>query len=236
MNARTLLIYSVYISLVIQIVTGVITFNGVFIELPKGDRMLTDVITLESVVQFIEAAFYFYISLALTDINLENVTPRRYFDWVITTPTMLLSTIMYMDYENRKDDGQEGIRLKEFAVDNKDNIIKIFVYNFLMLVFGYLGETGMMDKWWSIFIGFVFFGLTFHNIYTNYVSRAGVTPNQNNNVLFNFLIVIWGLYGVAAVLPVLPKNLGYNVLDIIAKNFYGLFIYYKIKQVAAHMN
>ena len=43
-----------------------------------------------------------------------------------------------------------------------------------------------------------------------------------------FLISIWSLYGVAAVLPTIPKNLSYNVLDIISKNFYGLFIYYKI--------
>ena len=51
-------------------------------------------------------------------------------------------------------------------------------------------------------------------------------------MLFKFLLGIWSLYGVAALLPVLAKNISYNVLDIIAKNFYGLFIYYKIKQVA----
>ena len=29
-------------------------------------------------------------------------------------------------------------------------------------------------------------------------------------------------------LPILPKNIMYNVLDIIAKNFYGLYIFYEI--------
>ena len=42
---------------------------------------------------------------------------------------------------------------------------------------------------------------------------------------------VWSLYGVAALLPALQKNIGYNVLDLIAKNFYGIFIFYKIIQV-----
>jgi hypothetical protein len=32
-------------------------------------------------------------------------------------------------------------------------------------------------------------------------------------------------------LPVKEKNLCYNVLDIFAKNFYGLYIYYRIREL-----
>jgi len=32
--------------------------------------------------------------------------------------------------------------------------------------------------------------------------------------------------------PAIYKNITYNFLDIVAKNFFGLFLYYKIKQVA----
>jgi bacteriorhodopsin len=28
--------------------------------------------------------------------------------------------------------------------------------------------------------------------------------------------------------PVVQKNISYNILDIIAKNFFGLYLYYKI--------
>ena len=36
--------------------------------------------------------------------------------------------------------------------------------------------------------------------------------------------ILWGLYGVAAVLPLSEKNISYNILDIFSKNtlrFYG---------------
>jgi hypothetical protein len=45
------------------------------------------------------------------------------------------------------------------------------------------------------------------------------------------MFVVWSLYGIAALLPTLQKNISYNGLDIIAKNFYGLFIFYYIVMV-----
>jgi len=222
-NSKDLLTKSVYISLIIQIITGIVTFKGMFMNVSKNDKVLIDIITLENVVQVIEAIFYFYIALALSDIDLNLVTPRRYFDWYITTPTMLISTILYMEYQNRKERKEKQIRILEFLKENKTNVIKIVFYNFMMLTFGYLGETNYINKPISIFIGFIFFGLSFENIYTNFVGN-----NSSNKKLYMFLISIWSLYGVAAVLPTIPKNLSYNVLDIIAKNFYGIFIYYKI--------
>jgi hypothetical protein len=32
-------------------------------------------------------------------------------------------------------------------------------------------------------------------------------------------------------LPTVPKNVFYNILDILAKNFWGLFIYFRIKEL-----
>ena len=32
------------------------------------------------------------------------------------------------------------------------------------------------------------------------------------------------------------KNTSYNILDIIAKNFYGLFIYYRIVKISCEEN
>ena len=49
--------------------------------------------------------------------------------------------------------------------------------------------------------------------------------------LFTFIFIIWILYGFAAMLSTIPKNISYNILDIIAKNFYGLFIVYKIIEI-----
>ena len=86
---------SVYISLFIQIVIGFITFSGMFLKVPEKDKSLIDILTLENVSQAIEAIFYSYIAITLSKLDYNTVTPKRYFDWVITTPIMLISTILY---------------------------------------------------------------------------------------------------------------------------------------------
>lgn len=94
-----------------------------------------------------------------------------------------------------------------------------------MLLFGYLGETEVLPKYLSITIGFVFFYLSFKIIY-DYAKKT-----EEGKKLFYFLTTVWSMYGFSAILPIVPKNISYNFLDIVSKNFYGLFIYYKVKQL-----
>ena len=220
---------SVYISLFIQVIIAIITFSGMFLKVPEDDKSLIDILTLENVSQAIEAIFYSYIAFTLSKLDYNTVTPKRYFDWVITTPVMLITTILFMDYEIKKKNNEKPLRLLEFLKQNKNIVLKIVFYNFMMLVFGYLGETGLMDKNISVPIGFVFFFLSFYTIYNNYVKDRNISINKN---LFLFLLIVWGLYGVAAMLPNIEKNISYNFLDIISKNFYGLYIYFKVLNIS----
>tara|TARA_B100000780_G_scaffold70458_1_gene47019 strand:- start:2014 stop:2703 length:690 start_codon:yes stop_codon:yes gene_type:complete len=218
---------TIQFSLVIQILTGIISIHGFFLKIPKEDKILKDILALETLVQFIELIFYIWISFAI--ININNMTSRRYIDWVITTPTMLLSTIMFMKYQEEKElnKKEDKIKTEKFIKNNKNLIIEMFLYNLGMLVFGYLGEINILPKYISIPIGFIFFYKSFNLIYSNYGNKSIVGKN-----LFIFLVIIWGLYGVVAILPVTEKNISYNLLDIVAKNFYGLYIYYKISQIS----
>ena len=68
--------------------------------------------------------------------------------------------------------------------------------------------------------------LSFNLIYKEYAQKT-----EEGTKLFKFLVVIWGLYGVAAMTDLKTKNISYNILDIISKNFYGLYIYYQILQL-----
>lgn len=227
MDSKQLLAYTIYASLFVQILTGAFTLSGVFIDLPKEDIILHDVIFLETIVQIIELVFYILISIFLINISMSLVTPLRYIDWAITTPAMLISTIMFMEYKNRKKNKDNSITGKEFVIQNKVNMYKIIGFNFLMLLFGILGEMGYMNIYLANIIGFVFFVLTFYTIYQNYV-----LDESTNKKLFVFMFIVWSLYGIAALLPILQKNISYNGLDIIAKNFYGLFIFYYIVMVS----
>lgn len=220
-----LVTYSIYLSLILQLITTILPFDGFSIKLDPEHRVLQDILGIETFVQIVEMIFYIWIIFAVS--NLENVTPRRYIDWSITTPIMLFSTIVFLKYsKNQEENNSQEIKIKNFMVENKENIIKLVVYNGLMLLFGYLGETNIIDKRISIPLGFVFFFLTFKLIYNEYAKYS-----VNGKKLFYFIFIVWLLYGVAAVMPIKIKNISYNFLDIISKNFYGLFIYYKIKKL-----
>lgn len=226
-TSKTMVRNTVWFSLIVQLVTGIVSLHGLFLKLPKKDAILTDILELETIVQFIEAGFYVWIAYAAVNVNV--MASRRYLDWVITTPTMLLSTIMFMKYQEKKEQDRlesEPITTERFMRENWDLIIQICVYNLGMLIFGYLGEVNIISKTLSIPIGFLFFGKAFSLIYYNYANKSILGKK-----LYQFLLGVWGLYGVAAIAPTNLKNTSYNLLDIVAKNFYGLYIYYKIIQV-----
>tara|TARA_B100001094_G_scaffold320273_1_gene366257 strand:+ start:10 stop:693 length:684 start_codon:yes stop_codon:yes gene_type:complete len=222
---KKILILTFYISIIIQIISGIISFYGIFIKLDKEDKILNDVLVIETLVQIVEGLFYIYIILAINKIKNNTITNRRYIDWTITTPIMLISTVLFMEYMKSKKEGFTTSTKKIFQEKNK-SITKIVLYNFGMLLFGYLGEINYLNKIISISIGFVFFSLSFYEIWDNFGNKTEKTKK-----LFYFLIIIWGLYGIAAMYPVIPKNIMYNCLDIVSKNFYGLYIFYEILKV-----
>jgi hypothetical protein len=95
----------------------------------------------------------------------------------------------------------------------------------MMLGFGYLFERGVLDIVTSTLLGFVGFGGSFYVLWDSFASK-----NPANFWLYAFMFVIWFLYGIAALFTPLWKNVSYNILDVFAKNFYGLFLSYLIYQ------
>lgn len=226
LETNTLVSKTIYFSLVVQIITTIVSFGGLFVKIKDNDYVLKEILLLEGVVQIIESCFYIWVIFAIH--NLKSVTPRRYIDWVFSTPIMLTSTIVFMKYQELKDKNLDtSFKMIDFLKDNKSNIFKIFIYNGLMLLCGFLGEAGVIDKRIGITLGFIFFYLSFDLIYKEYAKKSILGKK-----LFTFLLVVWGLYGVAAMTDIKTKNISYNILDIISKNFYGLFIYYKIVQMS----
>lgn len=215
---------STNISINVQIITGVIGIAGMFYTLEPKHQILKSVLILELGVQAVELIFYIFILRKIVTTRLSEMASIRYFDWVFTTPVMLLTTIVYFTYEKRLADGNtEPLHLGDFVKENIKNIAIITLCNLLMLIFGYLGETGRGNKWLMGGLGFAGFFGAFYVIYTEYASKTNVGKN-----LFGFLFVIWALYGVAYGFGDVTKNHMYNSLDILAKNFFGIFLALRI--------
>jgi len=220
-NAKKLFYNTLIISVIIQIITGVIEIGTLyFSNIPKEQSILNQLLAMEIGVQSIEAMFYFWL---VTNINsIANVTPKRYLDWSLTTPTMLFSLIVYLIYLEYKNKGKtHELSLINIFKSNFSSISYILVLNWSMLLFGYLGETNIMPTVAGVAIGFVPFLMYFYEIYKKYVGESG-------SKLFWYFFVFWSLYGVVAILPYYLKNAFYNILDLFSKNFFGLFISYLI--------
>ena len=119
---NTLVKQTVYVSLLMQLVTTLISLDGLNYNLLPRDSVLHDILILEAIVQFIEAGFYIWVILALKD--LDKMTSRRYIDWVFTTPTMLVSTIVFMEYLRVKQENKDSFTLIEFVKSHKQDILR----------------------------------------------------------------------------------------------------------------
>jgi bacteriorhodopsin len=211
---------SLVTSIIIQVVTGVIEFFSLFIKVPSRFLFLKQMMILELFVQIIEGSFYVYWFNNFK--NILNVTPTRYFDWVITTPTMLVNLIFYLIFlKHNKDNTSENLNF--FELFNKEfyTIIIVLVLNWLMLLFGYLGEISVIPVLLGVTLGFIPFLIYYYIIYKNYALLS-----DDGFKIFLYFFIFWLLYGVAAVFPYNIKNTCYNILDLFAKNFFGIFLTY----------
>ena len=213
---------SLITSIIIQVVTGVIEFFSLFVKIPSSFLFLKQMMILELFVQIIEGSFYIYWFNNFK--NILNVTPTRYFDWVITTPTMLVNLIFYLVFLKHNNDNTSD-KLNFFELFNKEfyTIITVLLLNWLMLLFGYLGEISFIPVFLGVFLGFIPFLIYYYIIYKKYALLS-----EDGFKIFFYFFIFWSLYGVAAVLPYNIKNTCYNILDLFAKNFFGIFLTYLI--------
>ena len=222
MDTKQLFYNTLVISIIVQIITGIIEIGAFFVKVPNIYFLIRQLLILELVVQIIEGSFYFWLAYNFTKVI--NVTPKRYIDWVITTPTMLITLMSYLIYLNKKVENKTT-ELEFFTLlkENSNIFIPVVFLNWLMLFFGYLGEMKIIPVLLGVFLGFIPFLSYYYIIYVNYV-----TQNTSGYLLFWYFFFFWSLYGIVAVLPYYIKNAFYNILDLFAKNFFGIFLSYLI--------
>ena len=205
-------------SLVIQFIVGIIDYAAINTEINSKDEFLKDLLKVELVVQVVE--FIFYIWLFYFFKKSLNITPFRYLDWAVTTPLMLITLSAFLTH-----DDSTSSRLSDFLSNNVGPIVKIVILNATMLLFGFIGELGYLNPYVSSALGFIPFTMNF-----KYIKDTFLPTSEDNvkNGIFYWFVFFWGLYGVSAVMSYTNKNTAYNILDIFAKNFFGLFLAYII--------
>ena len=210
-----ILLLSGIISFILQIFTLIFDSYVLTYEHDSDFHLIRSLLKIELFVQVIEGIFYFWL---ITNFNeIKNITPHRYYDWLLTTPTMLFTYCVYLLYLKGGTTSKDTIL--EIIQYNTTNLVPIFILNTLMLMFGYLVEIGKLPITIGISLGFIPFFFMFYLIYENYAKFTDIGLTT-----FYYFSFIWSLYGIAAFMRYQIKNIAYNILDLFSKNFFGIFL------------
>ena len=202
--------FSFSITYIFLLTTGTITFIE---AMRTKSQTVRHVLNLETAISVIAGYFYsvFLDKISVYEkedrkIDWADMSLTRYIDWSMTTPLMLLVLCLVLS-----DNIGKSVALSVF--------LTIVVLNFLMLYFGYLGEAGQMTRSTACIFGFVAFAGMFGIIYNQFVRPV---YKFSNYIIFGVFMVLWIFYGLVYLLSDVYKNIGMNVLDCMAKCFFGL--------------
>ena len=173
------------------------------------------IMNIETTVSLVAGIVYgtFLEKMKQPNFKLEEIVPTRYIDWMITTPLILLAVALF--YHTRAG----SIDYKCFSI--------VIILNWLMLLFGYLGESKIISPLKGLSIGFIFYALMLLYIFYN------IIPKGCSLVVFIIFAVIWGGYGIAYMLEEEEKNIAYNILDITSKALFGVVLWLYFGKVLA---
>ena len=200
--------HSFYITYAFLMTTATITFIE---AIRTKDIKIRNILNLETCISVVAAFFYgvFIKKINEDGLNYKEINLNRYLDWAITTPIMLLVLVLAFAYNNKK-----KITLSSYLI--------ILLLNYGMLLFGFLGENNILDKLQANGIGFAFFAGLYYYIYDTHIKKFKIF---DNNILFYSFLVLWSFYGLTYWLDEEHKNISYNILDLFAKCFVGIFFW-----------
>ncbi len=183
-----------------------------FIESMKTDNIKArHILNIETAVSLI-AGYVYSIFVTMTnreDFTLKHITQIRYMDWVITTPFLILGLILFFTFYSKK-----PVLFSKFLI--------VILCNYLMLLFGYLGESNKISMISGGLIGFIFYALMLYFMYKYFVKHDDF---RHKKTIFIVFAIIWSFYGLAYFLSDEDKNIMYNLLDVISKSGFGLFMW-----------
>jgi hypothetical protein len=137
---------------------------------------------------------------------------------------MLVSLCVYLVYlKNVESNIKLEDNLFKIIYDNSNILIPILFLNFVMLTSGYLTEIKLVSQLYGVLFGFIPFLIYFCFIYEYFAKFS-----QYGSQIFYYFFIVWFMYGIAALMKYKIKNIMYNILDLFAKNFFGLYLGYVI--------
>ena len=192
-----------------------------FLSLDAGGGKWRTSMLVSGLITFIAAVHYYYMRDA--NVSGADVTFFRYVDWILTVPLMCVEFYLILAK----------------AGATKKLMWQLIGLSTVMLVTGYIGETGDSPVLWGTVSGisyFIMVGRLWVGSPKALAEKAGGSVLEAYNALCWFILVGWSIYPIGYMIgtdgwydfvDVIPLDMDvvYNLGDAINKIGFGLVIY-----------
>ena len=206
---------SFMITYILLLTTGTVTFTE---SLRTSNVQNRHMLNLQTCISVVSGYFYSLYLNQIDSSEKENspiewtyIMKTRYIDWAITTPVMLIVLCSVL----------ATIANKKLLFSTMSSVI---ILNYIILIFGFVGEMGSLNKYIANLFSMSAFGMMFYMIYKNFID----INKLDSIVVYGFYFLVWAGYRISYMLDNTYKNIGFNVLDFVSKTLFGLglWLYY----------
>ncbi len=178
-------------------------------------------LTVAGLVTGVAAWHYFYMRGVWVATG-DSPTVLRYIDWLITVPLQIVEFYVI---------------LAAMTAVAAGLFWRLLIASIVMLVGGYLGETGAMSVWLAFVIGMAGWLYIIYEVFAGEASKASIgSGNAAGQTAFNALRLIvtvgWAIYPLGYIVGFANEtvdsaslNLIYNLADFVNKIAFGMAIY-----------
>tara|TARA_X000000950_G_C13878980_1_gene646051 strand:+ start:251 stop:922 length:672 start_codon:yes stop_codon:yes gene_type:complete len=186
-----------------------------YIERDNVDGKWRTSLTVSALITGIAAVHYFYMR-EVWGASQTSPVALRYIDWILTVPLMCVEFYLILNAVKKVSSGI---------------LTRLLIGSTVMLVFGYLGEAGVMNYWLGFGIGMLGWAIVLYEIFLGEASKVSAdSASESLKSAFGYLrlfaLIGWSIYPIGYVLnDPAALNVAYNIADAINKIGWGLIIY-----------
>lgn len=191
-----------------------------FVERDRAKGKWKTSLSVAAMVTGIAAMHYFYMRGFWVDTN-SSPTVYRYVDWLLTVPLQIVEFYLI---------------LAAITAVRSGLFWKLLVASLVMLIGGYLGETGVLGIWAGFVVGMLGWLFIIYEIFAGEAQRINAghgTPASQKafNALRLIVTLGWSIYPIGYVIGAVSDgspdtlNLVYNLADFVNKIAFGVVIW-----------
>jgi len=175
-------------------------------------------ITVSALVTGIAASHYFYMRYIWVNLK-KNPIVYRYIDWILTVPLQIIEFYLILSIAKKIP---------------QSLFYKLLFASIIMIVFGFLGETNIINRTLGFIIGMIAWLYILYEIFYGEAAKYKDKTNDKSVKLafeaLKWIVSIgWLIYPLGYLLKKNNMNLVYNIGDLINKILFGLIIWYASK-------